>query len=259
MLLTLHHFSNTLVIRSRRLGLLLKKKGKFMVVCLPWLDMAQGCLMHWVPLWKRNSFPTKPVFLKQEEKTKITGLLQLVVRSTSCRQNVKNKTKNLKTCKSEDFIQERASMYFFFLQALLPWSLCFWPPVFMGGKSGAELQPDTHMSRSGFNRWRVSSSLISPWYGLGILEWAEVCFLQTHTELKGSKFSNCKRGSLKRSLSWMGQCGLMSLQCLWSHHMRKAGHEKVEQQEPMKIQYDRAGVCTIQEKTLLKGMAQSAL
>lgn len=104
-----------------------------------------------------------------------------------------------------------------------------------------------------------SSSLISPWYGLGILEWAEVCFLQTHTELKSSKFSNWKRGSLKRSLSWMGQCGLMSLQCLWSHHMRKAGNQKVEQQEPMKIPYDRAGVCTIQEKTLPKGMAQSAL
>lgn len=114
MLLTLHHFSDMLVSHSRRLGLLLKKKGKFMVVCLPWLDMAQGCLMHWVPLWKRNSFPTKPVFLKQEEKIKIKDYSSWLSGLFFVGRMLKIKQKNLKTCKYEDFIQERASMYFFF-------------------------------------------------------------------------------------------------------------------------------------------------
>lgn len=144
---------------------------------------------------------TKPVFLKQEEKIKITGLLQLVVWSTSCMQNVKNKTKNLKTCKSEDFIQERASTYFFFF--------CrphFHGPCASGLQSSWEESQVLscsliHICQGLGLTDEGSSSLISPWYGLGILERAEVCFLQTHTELKSSKFSHCKRGSLKRSLS----------------------------------------------------------
>lgn len=123
----------------------------------------------------------------------------------------------------------------------------------MGGKSGAGCSL-IHICQGLGLTDEGSSSLISPlvwveYYRMG----CEVCFLKTHTKLKSSKFWNWKRGSLKRSLSWMGQCGLMSIQCLWSHHKKKAGHQKAEQQDPMKIWYDRASVHKIQGKTLLKG------
>lgn len=136
---------------------------------------------------------------------------------------------------------------------------CFWPPQSLWEEQlDSELQPDTHMSRSGFNRWRVSWRAFGPylpfWHGL---DWG-VSGKYT-LNLRTLKFLNLKIGSLKRSLSWMGQCGLMSLQCIWSLHEKKSRQWKAQKQGPVNTRRGRAGGRTIQGKSPAEGMAQSAL
>lgn len=120
-----------------------------------------------------------------------------------------------------------------------------------------------HMSRSGFNGGRISRRTLWPhlpfWHGLGFLVWPEVCFLQIHTEFKNIKFLNLKMASLKRSLSWMGQCRMMSIQCISSPHYKKSGHQKAQKQDSVKTKWDRACGCPVQGKTPLKGQQSQHL